>query len=62
MPEAEQVLAFLETLPIVSGLRAGERLELLDFQRQFVRSVYGPRDNSGNRRRGKPVDLAGAHV
>jgi phage terminase large subunit-like protein len=49
MPEAEQVLAFLETLPIVSGLRAGERLELLDFQRQFVRGVYGPRDNSGNR-------------
>ena len=37
MPEAERVIAFLESLPIVSGLRAGEKLELLEFQRQFVR-------------------------
>ncbi|WP_170005031.1 terminase large subunit [Pseudopontixanthobacter vadosimaris] len=43
MPEADRVIAFLETLPIVSGLRAGEKLELLEFQRQFVRGVYGPR-------------------
>lgn len=49
MPEAEQVLAFLETLPIVSGLRAGEALELLEFQRQFVRGVYGPRTDDGLR-------------
>lgn len=44
MPEAERVLAFLGTLPIVSGLRVGEQLEVLDFQRQFVMGVYGPRD------------------
>lgn len=50
MPEDERVIAFLETLPIVSGLRAGEALELLDFQRQFVRGVYGPRDDAGLRR------------
>lgn len=49
MPEDEQVIAFLETLPIVSGLRAGELLELLEFQRQFVRGVYGPRDPDGMR-------------
>jgi phage terminase large subunit-like protein len=49
MPEDEQVIAFLETLPIVSGLKAGEKLELLEFQRQFVRGVYGPRDDGGNR-------------
>lgn len=49
MPEDEKVIAFLESLPIVSGLKAGETLELLDFQRQFVRGVYGPRDDSSNR-------------
>src|SRR5690625_1694632 len=41
MPADEKVLAFLRTLPIVSGLKAGETLELLDFQEQFVRAVYG---------------------
>lgn len=40
MPVADKVLAFLGTLPIVSGLRAGELMELLDFQEQFVRGVY----------------------
>ncbi|WP_236672249.1 terminase large subunit [Croceicoccus sp. YJ47] len=49
MPEADKVLAFLGTLPIVSGLRAGEALELLEFQRQFVRGVYEPRHDDGNR-------------
>jgi phage terminase large subunit-like protein len=49
MPEAEKVIAFLETLPIVSGLKAGETMELLDFQRQFIRGVFGPRDDHGNR-------------
>lgn len=49
MPEDEKVIAFLESLPIVSGLKAGETLELLDFQRQFVRGVYGPKGDSGNR-------------
>lgn len=50
MPPAEQVLAFLRTLPIVSGLKAGETLELLDFQEQFVRGVYGDVDDLGRRR------------
>jgi phage terminase large subunit-like protein len=49
MPEADRVLAFLESLPIVSGIRAGEQMEVLDFQRQFVRAVYEPVDNSGKR-------------
>ncbi len=40
MPEADRVLAFLETLPIVSGIRAGERMEVLAFQEQFVRGIY----------------------
>ncbi|MBN7776712.1 terminase large subunit [Nitratireductor aquimarinus] len=41
MPADEKMLAFLRTLPIVSGLRAGETLELLEFQERFVRGVYG---------------------
>lgn len=49
MPEADQMIAFLETLPIVSGLKAGETLELIEFQRQFVRGVYEPRDDHGDR-------------
>lgn len=49
MPEAERVIAFLETLPIVQGLKAGEALELIDFQKQFVRGVYGPRTDDGLR-------------
>ncbi len=49
MPEADQVISFLESLPIVSGLKAGEKLELLDFQEKFVRGVYGPRDDDGER-------------
>jgi len=49
MPADERVLAFLRTLPIVSGLRAGETMELLDFQEQFVRAVYGPVASDGGR-------------
>lgn len=58
MPAEERVLAFLRELPVVSGLRAGERLELIEFQEQFVRGVYGPRDDAGNRL----VRLAGLSV
>jgi phage terminase large subunit-like protein len=50
MPADEQVLAFLRSLPIVSGLKAGERLELLEFQERFVRGVYGNVDDLGRRR------------
>jgi len=56
MPLAEQVLAFLGTLPIVSGLRAGERMELLGFQEQFVRGVYAETDGE------RIVRLAGLSV
>lgn len=50
MPADEKVLAFLRTLPIVSGLKAGETMELIDFQEQFVRGVYGNLDDLGRRR------------
>lgn len=58
MPPVERMLAFLRSLPIVSGLRAGERLELLEFQEQFVRGIYGPTDDAGLRL----VRLAGLSV
>lgn len=58
MPPAEKVLAFLRDLPIVSGLRAGEKLETLAFQEQFVRGVYEPAGDDGKRL----VRLAGLSV
>lgn len=56
MPAADRMLAFLGTLPIVSGLRAGERMEVLAFQEQFVRAVYA--ETAGER----IVRLAGLSV
>ncbi|WP_234050735.1 MULTISPECIES: terminase large subunit [unclassified Xanthobacter] len=50
MPPDERVMAFLRELPIVSGLRAGESMELLAFQEQFVRGVYGDVDDLRRRR------------
>jgi phage terminase large subunit-like protein len=50
MPDVERVLAFLRDLPIVSGLKAGAKLELLPFQEDFVRGVYAPADDAGKRR------------
>ena len=58
MPPEERVLAFLRTLPIVSGLKAGERLELLEFQERFVRSVYGPQANGRRRVRLAALSVA----
>ncbi|MEP7222651.1 MAG: terminase TerL endonuclease subunit [Novosphingobium sp.] len=50
MPPVEQVLSFLRALPIVSGLKAGETMEVLDFQEQFVRGIYGDVDDLNRRR------------
>lgn len=58
MPPAERVLAFMRDLPIVSGLRAGERMELAEFQERFVRGVYEPQLADGKRQ----VRLAGLSV
>src|SRR5687767_14027176 len=50
MPADEKVLAFLRTLPIVSGLKVGQKLKLLEFQERFVRGVYGNVDDLARRR------------
>ncbi len=39
----QKVCAFLETLPITSGLLAGQTLKLLPFQRAFIKAVYSER-------------------
>lgn len=49
MPPADQVIAFLEALPIVSGIMAGQRMKLIEFQRDFVRAIYAPQDDEGRR-------------
>ena len=56
MPADEQVLAFLRTLPIVSGLKAGEKMELIEFQERFVRGVYAETEGA------RQVRLAGLSV
>ncbi len=56
MPAADRMLAFLGTLPIVSGLLAGETMEVIAFQEQFVRGVYA--ETEGER----TVRLAGLSV
>jgi phage terminase large subunit-like protein len=56
MPPAERVLSFLRTLPIVAGLKAGQKMKLLDFQEGFVRGVYA--ETEGERL----VRLAGLSV
>ena len=38
---ARQVIAWLDTLTVTEGPRAGERLRLVPFQRQFVRGLMG---------------------
>lgn len=49
MPPDERVLSFLRELPIVSGIKAGEKLELLEFQERFVRGIYSPVNDEGIR-------------
>ena len=39
----QKVCAFLETLPITSGLLAGKTMKLLPFQKAFIKAVYAER-------------------
>lgn len=42
LPMAERVILFIEELPITSGKLAGTTMRLRDWQKDFIRSVYGP--------------------
>ncbi len=39
----QRVIAFLETLPVTSGLLAGKTMKLMPFQKKFVKAVYQER-------------------
>lgn len=41
LSRVERVVAFLEALPITSGVLAGETFEVRPWQRQFLEAVYG---------------------
>lgn len=46
----EKVVAFLEWLPITKGKKAGEKMKLLDKQREFIEAVYGNLDENGRKK------------
>jgi len=45
---AEKVIAFCEWLPITSGIHAGKKLSLRDWQKDIIKSIYAT-DAKGNR-------------
>lgn len=49
LSRAERVIAFVESLPITKGFGAGERVQLLPFQREWIEAIYAT-DTEGNRR------------
>lgn len=48
LTRAEKVIAFCESLPITAGLLCGKKMKLLQFQKEFIKSVYVT-DDSGCR-------------
>ncbi|WP_299176951.1 hypothetical protein [uncultured Brevundimonas sp.] len=40
LSRVDRVVAFLESLPITSGVLAGEQFEVRSWQRQFLEGVY----------------------
>ena len=49
LSRARKVIAFLEYLPITKGILAGQRMVLLDDQREFIEQVYGRKKEDGRR-------------
>lgn len=49
LSRAEKVIAFCEFLPITSGIHAGRRLVLRDWQKEIINGLYGV-DGEGRRR------------
>jgi phage terminase large subunit-like protein len=43
-PMPERVIAFVEELPITSGILAGQTMRLRDWQKDFILAVYGPQE------------------
>lgn len=49
LSRAERVIRFVESLPITKGFGAGERVQLIEFQREWIEAIYGE-DEDGRRR------------
>lgn len=49
MTQAEQVVAFIETLLVPDGAGVGSPMKLRDWQKEFIHSVYDPRTPDGHR-------------
>ncbi|MFZ1428554.1 MAG: terminase TerL endonuclease subunit [Geminicoccaceae bacterium] len=49
LTRADVVIAWIETLPITSGMHAGRKMKLRPWQREFVRKVYDPAGSDGRR-------------
>lgn len=50
LSRVERLISFLEFLPITKGILAGQKMELLPNQREFIEAVYGNADEDGRRR------------
>ena len=50
MPMPERIIAFAEALPITSGMHAGQNVLFREWQKAFIRQVYGPQREDGRRR------------
>jgi phage terminase large subunit-like protein len=45
----QDIIRFIEQLTVPSGEGEGKPFKLLPFQKEFIRAIYGPVDESGNR-------------
>ena len=59
MDRSNRVIAFIETLRTPDGSSVGKPLVLRDWQKDMIRSVYGPRDEQGRRTVRQAVFSAG---
>lgn len=50
LPMPERIIAFAEALPITSGMHAGQNVLFREWQKAFIRRVYGPQREDGRRR------------
>lgn len=50
LPMPDRIIAFAEALPITSGMHAGKNVLFREWQKAFIRRVYGPLREDGRRR------------
>ncbi|ODS53217.1 MAG: terminase [Acidobacteria bacterium SCN 69-37] len=71
LSRAERVIAFIESLPVTKGIRAGKTMTLLPYQRAFIEAVYGEQSSvrlaiqsipRGNGKTGLQAGICLAHL